>query len=222
MAREKSPAGTPGSGGGAGDHGGAVVAARLAGKVVSIHYPVLSDTNYGMWAIKMKIILRHLGIWAEVVGEGSSAGEEKDIEALTAISQAVSDAVMMAIANKDTPKEDERQRGSIKKARLQALKSIEQWSDVSKISVAQANGHLRVFEESWKGRRRENEGHGNGRSDDNDDNDGSDFNSSERKFDRKKVKYYNCDIRRYFANECHNPKKEEVLLAAADDEPTLL
>jgi hypothetical protein len=115
------------SSGGTGD--GAVVVARPAGKVVSMHYPMLSDTNYGVWAVKMKIILRHLGVWTAIIGEGSSAGEEKDIEALAAISQAVPDAVMMAIAEKDMAKEaweaiEKMNVGEdrVKKARLQALK----------------------------------------------------------------------------------------------------
>lgn len=183
---------------------------------------MLSDTNYGVWAVKMKIILRHLGVWAAIKGEGSSGGKEKDIEALTAISQAVPDAVMMAIADKDTAKEaweaiEKMNVGEdrVKKARLQALKrqfdrlymedsetiaefspklttmvgemrslgakvkdsavveklfsavpdkfrhivgTIEQWGDVSKMSVAEAIGRLRVYEESLKGRRREQEG----------------------------------------------------------------
>uniref|UniRef100_J3LC34 DUF4219 domain-containing protein n=1 Tax=Oryza brachyantha TaxID=4533 RepID=J3LC34_ORYBR len=72
MARDKSPVGTPqggGSGGGSsgdggsGVHGGAMVAAC---KVVSMHYPMLSDTNYDLWAVKMKLILRHLRAWGAV------------------------------------------------------------------------------------------------------------------------------------------------------------
>ncbi|XP_015697987.1 uncharacterized protein LOC102705297 [Oryza brachyantha] len=221
MARDKSPVGTPQGGGssdgGSGVHGGAVVAAR---KVVSMHYPILSDTNYGLWAVKMKLILHHLSAWVAVTGEGSSASEEKDTEALVAISQAVPDAAMMAIADKDTAKEVweaiEKMNISedrVKKARLQALKrrfdrlymedsetiaefspkltalvgemrsldgkvkdsvvveklfsavpdkflqivgTIEQWGDVSKMSMTEVVGRLRAFEESLKGRRREN------------------------------------------------------------------
>uniref|UniRef100_J3L2J0 Uncharacterized protein n=1 Tax=Oryza brachyantha TaxID=4533 RepID=J3L2J0_ORYBR len=57
---------------------------------------MLSDTNYDVWAVKMKLILRHLSVWAVIIGEGLSAKEEKDIEVLIVISQAMLD--MMAIA----------------------------------------------------------------------------------------------------------------------------
>jgi hypothetical protein len=41
---------------------------------------------------------------------------------------------------------------------LHIVGTIEQWGDVSKMSVAEAIGRLRAFEESLKGRRREPEG----------------------------------------------------------------
>jgi len=41
--------------------GGAVVPhSSSRGGVVPIHYPQLTDTNYGMWVVKMKLILRSL------------------------------------------------------------------------------------------------------------------------------------------------------------------
>jgi starvation-inducible outer membrane lipoprotein len=33
---------------------------------VSIQYPMLNDTNYGLWTVKMKIIMKALGVWEEV------------------------------------------------------------------------------------------------------------------------------------------------------------
>ncbi|KAJ4812995.1 hypothetical protein LUZ62_025561 [Rhynchospora pubera] len=95
---------------------------------VPIQYPMLNDTNYGLWAVKMKMILRGLGVWEAVEGN-ESVEEEKDQGALAAISQAVSDAVIMAIAEKESAKEawetirqmsigEER----VRKARAQVLK----------------------------------------------------------------------------------------------------
>ncbi len=114
---------------------------------------------------------------------------------------------------------------------LHIVGTIEQWGDVSKMSVAEAIGRLRAFEESLKGRRREPEVEyllltraqwENLYIKEKKGEDGSDSNSSERKVDRKKVKCYNYGIHGHYANECRKPKKEEALLATADDEPTLL
>jgi hypothetical protein len=30
---------------------------------VPVQYPQLTDTNYGVWAVKMRIIMRTLGCW---------------------------------------------------------------------------------------------------------------------------------------------------------------
>jgi hypothetical protein len=37
--------------------------AMTRGSGVPIQYPMLNDANYGLWAVKMKIILRALGVW---------------------------------------------------------------------------------------------------------------------------------------------------------------
>lgn len=96
--------------------------------VVPIQYPMLTDTNYGLWAVKMKILLRLLGVWGAIEGI-RVVEEEKDQGALAAISQAVPDTVMMAIAEKEMAKEawdalKEMRVGEdrVKKARVQVLK----------------------------------------------------------------------------------------------------
>ncbi|KAF9678052.1 hypothetical protein SADUNF_Sadunf08G0171800 [Salix dunnii] len=40
----------------------AVVKPMVRGASIPIQYPTLSETNYGIWAVKMKIILRSLGV----------------------------------------------------------------------------------------------------------------------------------------------------------------
>jgi gag-polypeptide of LTR copia-type len=71
---------------------------------VSIKYPMLNDTNYGLWAVKIKIIMKALGVWEGVEGKGH-IDKEKDQGALAAIAQTVPDTVMMAIAEKKTAKQ---------------------------------------------------------------------------------------------------------------------
>jgi hypothetical protein len=71
---------------------------------IPIQYPMLNDANNGLWAVKMKIILGNLGVWDAVEGK-ELVGKEKDQAALAAVSQSVPDAVIMAIAEKETTKE---------------------------------------------------------------------------------------------------------------------
>ncbi|KAL6348524.1 hypothetical protein AAG906_013144 [Vitis piasezkii] len=81
----------------------AVVKPTTRGASIPIQYPTLSETNYDIWAVKMKIILRSLGVWSVI--EGGDTDDDKDQGALVAISQAVPNDVMMAIAEKKTAKE---------------------------------------------------------------------------------------------------------------------
>jgi gag-polypeptide of LTR copia-type/Domain of unknown function (DUF4219) len=187
---------------------------------IPIQYPILNDTNYGLWAVKMKLILGTLGVWEAVEGKESST-KEKDQAALAAISQSVPDSIVMTIAEKETAKEaweTIRQMSvgedRVRKVRAQVLKrqfdrmimadstsivefsqnlmniigeirslgvemrdsavveklfsavpdkflpiigTIEQWGNMATMSVAEAIGRLRVFEESLKGRKQHRE-----------------------------------------------------------------
>lgn len=89
---------------------------------------MLNDTNYGLWAVNMRIILRSLGVWTAVEGE-ALIDNEKDQGALAVISQVVLNVIMMAIVEKQTMKEvweaiREIRVGEdrVKKARVQVLK----------------------------------------------------------------------------------------------------
>ncbi|KAJ4794621.1 hypothetical protein LUZ62_045867 [Rhynchospora pubera] len=254
---------------------------------------MLNHENYGLWAIKMKIIMRSLCVW-EAIDGSASIDAEKDHGAMAAISQAVPDDVMMAIAEKEIAKEaweaiKEMSIGEdrVKKARAQVLKrqfdriimddsdnildfsrrftcvvseirslgeelkestvveklfgvvpdrflpiigTIEQWGDMTTMSVTEAIGRLRVFEESLKGRRK--------------------FEEEEeqllltraqwealalkekkdverkrpyKKFDKSKVKCFNCVEYGHFASECTQFQKEKAyVVEVEDDEPALL
>ena len=71
---------------------------------VTLRYPMLSENNYGVWAVKMKIFMRAQGVWAAVVNKGG-VDEKMDQMALAAIVQAVPEAVVMSISEHETAKE---------------------------------------------------------------------------------------------------------------------
>jgi hypothetical protein len=112
-----------------GDQGKTVSVVKSTAKGVSIpnQYPMLSESNYGIWAVKMKIILHSLGVWSGI--DDGDEDDDKDQGATVAISQVVPDDVMMAIAEKETAKEAwdalrEMRVGKdcVKKAHVQVLK----------------------------------------------------------------------------------------------------
>ncbi|KAK1627275.1 hypothetical protein QYE76_001590 [Lolium multiflorum] len=69
---------------------------RRQGGGVPIHCPQLTDTNYGMWPVKMKIILRSLRCWRAIEGKGEH-DPAKDEDAFAALSQSVPDSMVMAL-----------------------------------------------------------------------------------------------------------------------------
>lgn len=50
--------------------GGALVVRAAPRGGVPVHYPQLTDTNYGVWSVKMRIIMRTLGCWSAIDGKG--------------------------------------------------------------------------------------------------------------------------------------------------------
>jgi hypothetical protein len=82
--------------------GGVVVPhSSSRGGGVPIHYPQLTDTNYGLWAVKMKLILRSLRCWS-VVEEKGEFEPAKDDYAFAALSQSVPDSMVMALTEYET------------------------------------------------------------------------------------------------------------------------
>ncbi|KAK1617905.1 hypothetical protein QYE76_023422 [Lolium multiflorum] len=91
----------------------ALVDAQASGKplmmmprtnAVPIQYPMLNDTNYMVWATKMKFILRNLRVWKAIEGE-DEVDEEVDGGAMAALSQSVPDSMVKTLADYATAKE---------------------------------------------------------------------------------------------------------------------
>jgi len=94
---------------------------------IPIEYLMLTDANYGVWAVKMKIILRTLRVWQAITDD--DIDEECDEAAMAAIAQSVPDSVLMTLAEFETAREawnalKEMRIGEdrVTKARAQVLK----------------------------------------------------------------------------------------------------
>nr|GEV03841.1 hypothetical protein [Tanacetum cinerariifolium] len=70
---------------------------------VTLRYPLLTKTNYFGWAIKMRVNLQAQGVWDATQREGVE--ERQDRMALAAIYQAITEDVLLMLADKDTAKE---------------------------------------------------------------------------------------------------------------------
>jgi hypothetical protein len=112
---------------------GALVVRAPSRGGVPVHYPQLTETNYGVWAVKMRIIMRTLGCWSAVDGK-SEFNQARDEDAFAALSQSLPDAMVMAIAEHETAVEAwdairQMRVGEdrVKKARVKQLKRQLDW-----------------------------------------------------------------------------------------------
>jgi hypothetical protein len=65
--------------------GGALIVRDPSRGGVPVHYPQLTDTNYGVWSVKMRIIMRTLGCWSAIEGK-AEFDQARDEDAFTALS----------------------------------------------------------------------------------------------------------------------------------------
>ncbi|CAO2163974.1 unnamed protein product [Urochloa humidicola] len=75
--------------------------------LVSLHYPMLTRSNYTTWAIKMKVFMHAQGVWdvVEYAGKKDGLHNKKDQIVLTAIYQGIPEETLMVVSEKETSKE---------------------------------------------------------------------------------------------------------------------
>ncbi|XP_039121641.1 uncharacterized protein LOC120258329 [Dioscorea cayenensis subsp. rotundata] len=181
---------------------------------VSLHYQMLTKTNYSTWAIKMSVYLQAQGVW-DAIQPGTEVETRRDKIALTAIYETIPEENLLLISEKETAKEAWETLKTmyvgadrVKQAKLQTLKSefeilrmkeaetidefaarltaivskaaglggkikestivkkllvtvpnkclpivtsIEQFADLSTMTLEEAIGHLKTFEERIRG-----------------------------------------------------------------------
>ena len=70
---------------------------------IPIEYLMLTDANYGVWAVKMKIILQTLQVWEAITDD--DINEECDKGAMATIAQSVPDSMLMTLAEFEKERE---------------------------------------------------------------------------------------------------------------------
>ena len=107
---------------------GDIVAAKsnIKSSGTSIQCPLLNDTNYTVWTMRMEAALRVHKVW-EAIDPGESKGEKNDV-ARALLFQSIPEALILQVGNLVTAKEiweaiSTRHVGAdrVRKARLQTL-----------------------------------------------------------------------------------------------------
>ncbi|MFS7938146.1 hypothetical protein Hanom_Chr05g00436001 [Helianthus anomalus] len=95
----------------------------------SLPCPMLTDTNYTVWAMKMKVIFKVYKVW-DVIDPGTTIDTHKDSIAIALLFQGLPKELVLQIGNNDSAKEmreavKSRNQGAdrVKEARLQTLMS---------------------------------------------------------------------------------------------------
>nr|GEU99437.1 hypothetical protein [Tanacetum cinerariifolium] len=74
---------------------------------ITLHYPMLSKSNYAAWAIKMKVFMQAQGVWeaVEPKNTGDAVNVKMDKMDLAAIYQGIPEDMLLSLAEKETTKE---------------------------------------------------------------------------------------------------------------------
>ena len=75
------------------------------GSTMSLSCPMLTPTNYTVWAIKVEVILDAQGVWEAVSPvDGATVDEKKNKMARTELLGALSEDILMQVSTKKTAK----------------------------------------------------------------------------------------------------------------------
>ncbi|GJW08497.1 ribonuclease H-like domain, reverse transcriptase, RNA-dependent DNA polymerase [Tanacetum coccineum] len=104
--------------------------------------PMLKPSNYSLWAIRMQIILEANGLWETIEPlKTTQPDNKKDKTAIAFLYQALPEEQLLQITKHKTAKP---------LWYLQIVASIEQYSDLSEMTIEEAIGRLKTYEERIK------------------------------------------------------------------------
>ena len=78
------------------------------GGSMGLSYPMLTKTNYTVWAMKMKVLMQAHGVWeaVEQAGPNATAVEERvDKVAMAMIYQSIPEEILLSLSEKKLAKE---------------------------------------------------------------------------------------------------------------------
>nr|KAJ0201586.1 hypothetical protein LSAT_V11C600301050 [Lactuca sativa] len=128
------------------------------GGSMTYHVPVLTPTNYLVWAVKVKSIMDAHDIWETVEPKalGETSDKKKSKQALAFLFQAILKDMVLQMASYTEPKKmwdglKTRLLDSMPKSFLQIVASIEQCFGLDSMLFDEAVGRLKAYEERIRG-----------------------------------------------------------------------
>ncbi|GJT62323.1 zinc finger, CCHC-type containing protein [Tanacetum coccineum] len=211
---------------------------------ISLHYPMLTRSNYVAWAIKMRVHLSKDSRGSVVV----TSREATTKDAWETLKTMFIGAERVKTAKVEEAYVVKKLLCAVPSKFLQIASTIEQFADLDNMTVEKVIGkwlerskkkgdeEQRTLQRNTRSSGSNNRGRGRGRGRGNYSNrggrhGGGSFQNrdggrgSTSNYDKSKVQCYNCQDLGHYAYECKNPRKErnqEANLTQKDDEPALL
>nr|GFA20058.1 hypothetical protein [Tanacetum cinerariifolium] len=205
---------------------------------ISLHYLMLTRSNYAAWAIKMRVFMQAQGVWEDIEPRtrNMAIDVKKDKLALAAIYQGIPEDLLLSLVEKQTAKDAWEMLKTmymgaerVKTAKVQTLKAEFETLSMKDTKIiddfamkrskkgddeqetSQRNTRSITSDNRGRGRgRRRGNGSGNqgGRGSGGGNQQRYGYHGFDKNHDKSIVKCYNCQQYGHYAAECRNPRRE--------------
>nr|GEV32939.1 hypothetical protein [Tanacetum cinerariifolium] len=188
---------------------------------ITLHYLMLSRTNYVAWAIRMRVFMQAQGVWEAVEPQTTNMVVETMFMRADKVKTARIQTVKAEFESLNM-KEPE----GVDEFAVKIASTLEQFGDLDMMRREEVIERLKAHEERMKGKRGSNHGgRGHGRSGSYHQREGSQGASGSQ--DKSRVQCYNCQEYGHYAGEYKNPRREHnhennLIREHHDAEPALL